>query len=793
MIRRRDFLKSTTLSLTAATPVAKAFAALLPVSSSRTIYPLNQGWLWSRGTPQDGTRTAHDRAFDDASFTPVTLPHTNVFIPWHSIDQNSYQFVSTYRRHFTLPAEHKSQRVFVDFEAAMTASRVFLNCVLVGEYFGGYTPFSFELTKALKTSGDNCWSTENVLCVEVDSRELPEIPPFGYEIDYLTYGGIYREASLRIVPQTFIDNVQIRTANVLTSSPSVEIDLWLDAAEPETSAKSYTIEATLLSPSGESIANATKKLAATDLRSRRALLSIHDLSGIKLWALDSPTLYSLRVRILRNGALLDEDTRRFGFREARFTPQGFSLNGKIVKLRGLNRHQSFPFAGPAMPARVQRRDAQILKHELKCNMVRCSHYPQSHHFLDACDELGLLVLDETPGWQHVGDSTIWRERYLDNIRRMILRDWNHPSVILWSIRINESGDFHDLYLKANAIAHSLDTTRQTTGVRYNHDSELLEDVFSMNDFGFPLQPPNHPLYLNTEFVGAVYPVRPWDDNERHREHILRFARVYNQLNSDPRYAGGLGWCAFDYQTHVDFGADDHICYHGVMDTFRLPKPTAGFYRSQCSPEAEVVLELGFNFAASDEPDGFHSGLVCSNCDLIKVYILQNGTPRLVNQLTPNRKDFPHLDHPPFVLTLPDGNDVWGDLRLEGYLANKLVITKNFSSKGIDQRFTATADDTELMADGSDATRVVFRVTDEYGAIRRLCFDPITITLDGPATLLGECPVSLAAGVTAVWVRASTTPGEINLTATHSHLGSQSLRINTVEDTRRDRDIRRDIR
>src|SRR5260370_38133544 len=124
----------------------------------------------------------------------------------------------------------------------------------------------------------------------------------------------------------------------------------------------------------------------------------------------------------------DKDSRRIGFREAHFTPAGFSLNGKIVKLRGLDRHQTFPFVGQAMPARVQRRDAQILRNSLKCNIVRTSHYPQSRHFLDACDELGLLVLEEITGWQHIGDEA-WKDIAADNLRRMIRRHCNSASII----------------------------------------------------------------------------------------------------------------------------------------------------------------------------------------------------------------------------------------------------------------------------------------------------------------------------------------------------------------------------
>src|SRR5581483_6590283 len=251
---------------------------------------------------------------------------------------------------------------------------------------------------------------------------------------------------------------------------------------------------------------------------------LDNLGAIELWDLKSPKLYRVEVRLLQDEHVVDNDSRRIGFREAKFTPQGFSLNGNVVKLRGLDRHQTFPWVGQAMPGRVQRRDALILRKNLKCNIVRTSHYPQSRHFLDACDEIGLLVLEEIPGWQHIGDQA-WQDISVDNIRRMIRRDWNHPSIILWGVRINESRDNHDFYTRTNALAHQLDPTRQTGGIRYFQESEFLEDVFTMNDFGFPLKPPNHPRYLNTEFVGHTFPTKTIDNVERLMEHTIRHARV----------------------------------------------------------------------------------------------------------------------------------------------------------------------------------------------------------------------------------------------------------------------------
>src|SRR5256885_1440260 len=606
------------------------------------------------------------------------------------------------------------------------------------------------------------------MAVDVESTERPDIPPFGYEIDYLTFGGIYREVWLRIVPATFIENIFARPKDVLTAKPRLEVDCFVQHSEP--SRGPLTIEAELLD-GDRTVSRATERVPQAPAAAEpvRYTVRFAGLSGIKLWDMQQRNLYTVRVRLQRGTQVADEDSRRFGFREAQFTDHGFELNGKVIKLRGLDRHQTFPFVGQAMPGRAQRRDAYILRNKLHCNIVRTSHYPQSRHFLDACDELGLLVLEEIPGWQHIGDEA-WKQLSIDNVRRMIRRDWNHPSIILWGVRINESKDDHDFYTRTNALAHQLDPTRQTGGIRYNYQSELLADVFTMNDLGFPLRPPNHPRYLNTEFCGHTYPTKTIDNVERLTEHTIRHARVHDQLASNPQYAGGIGWCAFDYNTHGDFGSGDRICYHGVTDIFREPKPAAGFYKSQCDPADEVVLEPAFHWARGDASVGFSKAVVCSNCDQLKVYIADE----LVATVGPDRKQFPHLPYGPFVVELGEIFHKWGDLRLEGYIQGKQVIVKNLSGDGVDKKFALLPDDKELLADGADSTRVVLRVTDEFDRIRPFANDSIKFELEGPAELIGDNPFSLIGGTGAVWVRAKEQPGTVRLTATHPQLGTQTV-------------------
>ena len=306
---------------------------------------------------------------------------------------------------------------------------------------------------------------------------------------------------------------------------------------------------------------------------------------------------------------MDERIDRIGFRRAEFKKDGFYLNGKKIKLRGLNRHQSYPYVGYAMPKSMQQLDADILKRELGANAVRTSHYPQSHYFIERCDEIGLLVFTEIPGWQHIGDAA-WKDQAVENVRDMVKQYRNHTSIILWGVRINESQDDEAFYRRTNEAAHEFDDSRPTGGVRANRKSSLLEDVYTYNDFVHDgkakgCEPKKNVTsdmekpYLISEYNGHMYPTKTFDWEEHRAEHALRHANVLDAVAAEEDIAGCFGWCMFDYNTHKDFGSGDRICYHGVMDMFRNPKLAAAVYA--CQQEKEPVLELSSSMDIGEHP------------------------------------------------------------------------------------------------------------------------------------------------------------------------------------------------
>lgn len=224
-IGRRGFLKTSAAGAAGIALLADDALAALPIelampqsASERKIIPLNDGWLFSESVRPGATGVAHN----DRGYKQVTIPHTDKLLPASGFDEREYTFVSVYRRHFRLPVGLTNHRIFIDFEDVMTAARVFINGVDLGEYKGGYTPFSFELTKHVKHNANN------VLAVVVDSTERSDIPPFGNLVDYLTFGGIYREVQIRAVPKVFINNVFAKPVNVLGKDRSVQVRTYVE-------------------------------------------------------------------------------------------------------------------------------------------------------------------------------------------------------------------------------------------------------------------------------------------------------------------------------------------------------------------------------------------------------------------------------------------------------------------------------------------------------------------------------------------------------------------------------------
>jgi beta-galactosidase len=735
----------------------------------RSIIDFNVGWLFE-------------------GRTEVRLPHSAVELPFCYFDETSYQRVFSYQRQLVADPAWKWREVSLLFEGAMANTKIHLNGELIGGHKDGYTPFEVRLTGKLQDG-------ENLLTVSVDGTENPGIPPFGDRIDYLTYAGIYREVWLKVTDPVSIANVKIETPDVLAERKSVRGVAEL--ANPSGRQWWGKLSAVLRDAHGHEIAR-----TEADVAGERVAFSLDDLSDMALWSIETPYLYTLDLH-LRTPEGRDDISTRFGFREARFGTDGFWLNGRRLKLRGLNRHQSFPYIGYAMGRAAQVRDAEILKNELKLNMVRTSHYPQSVHFLDRCDELGLLVFEEIPGWQHIGDAE-WQAESVENVRRMIRRDWNHPSIVMWGVRINESADNHDFYAETNRVARELDPTRATGGVRCITESEFLEDVYTMNDFFLGQEElggnrPRTPLrsqqevtgldrvvpYLITEYGGHMYPTKVYDQEQRQAEHVLRHLQVMNAAYGDPQIAGAIGWCAFDYNTHKDFGSGDRICHHGVMDMFREPKFAAYAYASQCDPADEIILKPVTYWARGDRNiGGILPLIVLTNCDEIE-FRYGDKPPK---RLGPDRDNFPHLPHAPVILDRRHFSDAelgqwgkeWRGGTVTGFIRGEPVAEVQFVADPVPTKLELSADAERL--ESHDSVRVMVRALDQAGHKLPFLFEPITISVSGAAQLVGPYIVPMLGGSAGFWVTGMGT-GPVTASVSHPRFAEASIGLVSIRGDR----------
>lgn len=754
-------------------------------------FSLNSNWLFG-GQYQAGSQAL---SYDDSSFAAVTLPHTVTPLSWRNWNADDWQHVWIYRRHFTggplLGSGRPGNRVIVEFDGVMVNATVVINNQTIATHQGGYLPFSAELTGRLN-SGDN------VLSVLVDATALP-VPPLSSgrpetSIDFFQPGGIYRDVTLRVLPRAFLSDLFALPADVLSGQPRVDIQATIDSAIPGDATGTLLTE---LLDGSRQIASQLTALGLTSTGVATVKVSLSGLGPVELWSPENPKLYTVRATLNVPGVGSHALERRIGFRAASFRPDGFYLNGERRQIFGLNRHQLFPYAGMAMPARVQYKDAEILKNEFNCNMVRCSHYPQSRHFLDACDELGLMVWEEAPGWHNVSSSPVWQDLVVQNVRDMVTRDRSRPSVIIWGTRLNETADLPGLWAATRQAAHELDGSRPSSGaMAYHSVSGWSEDVFAFNDYAHDwatgdaiLRPalPGLP-YLITEAVGVA------EANPHHFAWTDPAAVLVNQgalhgqaqslARSQVSYSGLLGWAAFDYAS-PDGQDPESVKWAGVADGFRVPKPGAGLYQSQLSPAVRpVIVPVFFWEPPGIVPPPAPTAMIASNCERLEIYIggthVATGLPATASPL------YRDLPYPPFLVSLPDRSPGGlPDLLIEGYVGGQQVTELRMSSNPAHDALAMDVDDPAIVADGSDATRAVFRAVDAYGNTRRHPAGTATLTLTGPATLIGDNPYAFGAygGLGAVWIRSQAgQTGPITLTAAVPGLGQAHVQLQAVPGT-----------
>ncbi|MCQ2981726.1 MAG: glycoside hydrolase family 2 protein, partial [Treponemataceae bacterium] len=594
----------------------------------------------------------------------------------------------------------KGKCLLLTFEGAAHAATVYVNGAELYTHRCGYTAFTVDISEALR------YGEPNELAVLVDSNETLNQPPFGFVIDYMTYGGIYRDVYLEVknaihIADVFAKPVVMTELNEKTD-PTTQLVAGRVLSEVTVSdtdaATGLQIEQILISPDGDEVVRTTG--AGCEANMTEVCL---EASGLQLWDVESPALYTLYTRLLTaDGDELDSRTDTIGFRKSRFTKDGYYLNGRRLKIRGLNRHQSYPYVGYAMPKSMQEFDAEILKNELGLNAVRTSHYPQSQYFIDRCDQLGLLVFTEIPGWQHIGGDE-WKNIAVENVHDVVVQYRNHPSIILWGVRINESRDDDEFYQRTNDLCRQLDPTRLTAGVKAGTQMSFLEDVYTYNDFSFSggdltdpkvvehaclekkqVTPDTSRPYFISEYNGHMFPTKTFDSEDHRREHALRHGAVLNSVAARPEICGSFGWCMADYNTHKDFGSGDRICYHGVLDMFRNHKPAAAVYASQTPLTSGAVLELSTTMDIGEHPACLRSDtVVFTNAESVRFY----KNDQFIKEFKPAEDSvFRHLAHGPVYI---DDFISENMQKAEGWSDKKTALVKTclnafarYGSKGI---------------------------------------------------------------------------------------------------------------
>lgn len=780
-------------------------------NTGREVFSMNPAWRFHKGT----VTGAEAPDFNDEKWPVVSLPNGIEYLPTEASGCINYQGEVWYRKHFTPNKTWKGKKLFLHFEAIMGKSKVFVNGKLLTEHFGGYLPIIVDVTNALN------WDTDNVVAVWADNSNDPYYPPGKAQdvLDYTYFGGIYRDCWLIAHNQIFITdpNFENETAGGglfiaydKVSDTSAEILLSTQVRNDSQKKFNGVVEYELQQPNGQQVAFLNDKI---QILPGKAVTS-KDKVTVKtpmLWSPETPTLYNLFVRIRdHNGKVVDGYRRRIGIRSIEFRGKdGFWLNGKPYEspLIGANRHQDFAVVGNAVPNSIHWRDAKKLR-DAGLKVIRNAHCPQDPAFMDACDELGLFVIVNTPGWQFWNDAPIFAERVYNDIRNLVRRDRNHPCVWLWEPILNET------WYPADFAKNTLDVVNQEYPYPYCYsgcDSEARGHEVYPVLFTHPANADKKWAIKNLD-PKITYFTREWGDNVddwNAHNSPSRVARnwgeqamliqaqhyaapsypytCYDVLYRTPRqHVGGCLWHSFDHQR----GYHPDPFYGGLMDVFRQPKYSYYMFKAQRSPEKQDRLfETGPMIYIAHEMTPFSPKdvTVFSNCDEVRLTYNKDGKTWTYHKPA-NQEGLPSP-----IITFKDVYDFMINkemsmekkqqdnvfLLAEGIIDGKVVATHKVCPSLRPSKLLLWIDNegTDLKADGSDFVTVVAAIADNNGNIKHLNNDYIKFHVEGEGRILGGAnvlanPAPVKWGTAPVLIQSTLKPGKIKVTASVLFEGSQ---------------------
>jgi hypothetical protein len=760
---------------------AAGVMAYTPPITNRVDIDFNTGWKYYQGDASGAQATT----FGDGAWESVCLPHTTKFITPSAT--SAYIGISWYRKHFTVDNSYQGRDIYIQFGAAMQAADVYVNGTQVGaQHTGGYMEFTLDITAAVTFGADN------VIAVRTNSAANANWAPGKSGVDFQYHGGLYREALMYTTDKLHVTDAVLANKTAgggidvtysSVSSGSATVNIKTDVSNENSSAKSYTVLSEIVDAQGNLVQSATSSLSINANAASVASQSI-TVSSPHLWHPNTPYLYTLHTTIKDGVNPVDYYKTRIGIRSIQWTrTSGILINGSTFRAQGINVHQDIYGLGNAIPKRAIYYDVKRMK-EAGIQYIRCCHYPHSTAFYDACDEFGILIENCITGWQNYVNSTAFNNSTYQETHDLIHRDRNHACVAVWETQLNESAYPSSWATTVNNLAHQEGSQIMTCGTVADGGWGSM-GISSNTPWDVGLGASQHNVRANTASQPVVIgEYGDWDfgggssTSRVAREGsesalLVQVGNIQQSLNNNR----ALSWLSADaYWDYGDYSGGGSAVLCGIMDMYRIPKPSYFFFQSQRDP-AVILPNAGSGpmvYIANRWTSGSPTTVkVFSNCQQVSLY--RNNT--LVETRSPdNDANSTHLLHPPF--TFSNVTFASGELKAVGLNGGVQAATFSRNTPQTAAAVKLRPENDTIVADGSDARLIWIDVVDANGTVVPDNTASVTVSVSG-GSIIGPATLTMKGGQLAIWVRGTPASSQITVTATSGSLTTGTCTLNAA--------------